>query len=184
MMRFPPRRILVAADRSGPAAAALDAAQALALRWSCALEIVYAAPAPELVAGPNAVLALAAAPEAWREVEARLRAAAAGFPSGRLSVRTVHGWPPAALAGAGAARGAPTFWSSARTATRAWTGSSRLRCSGPSVSRRADPVLPSPARGRLARPARVLAPSNGRPYATRALRWARDWARIWARRWT
>lgn len=39
MKRFPPQRILVAADLSGPSLSALDAAKALAQQWDAALEI-------------------------------------------------------------------------------------------------------------------------------------------------
>ena len=49
MRRFPPKRILVAADLSAPSASALDAAKSLAEEWDSALEIVYVQPPAALL---------------------------------------------------------------------------------------------------------------------------------------
>ncbi len=180
MNRFPPRRILVAADLSGPSLAALGAAKALGLRWGAALEIVHVQHPPVLTAwaGPEGLPASVppAAQEPRVKVEERLRRAAAGFPAERLKLRTVHGWPPAALAYLARPERADLLV----MGTHGFGGLDRLLAGSVSetIIRRAGiPVLVMPEKRSLSGGGRVLAPWNGRPYATRALRWARELAR-------
>jgi nucleotide-binding universal stress UspA family protein len=180
MKRFPPRRILVAADLSGPSLSALDAAKGLAQRWDASLEIVYVQHPPLLVAAVGAdaipVSSPPAMPESWRHVEDKLRRAAADFPPGRLKLRTVHGWPPAALLELARPERADLMV----MGTHGYAGLDRLLTGSvaEAVIRRARiPVLAVPEHRSVADVVRVLAPWNGRPYATRALRWARDLAR-------
>jgi nucleotide-binding universal stress UspA family protein len=180
MKRFPPKRILVAADLSAPSLAGLDAAKALAQRWGAALEIVYVENTPALAALPGygaIPMSVPAAPtDSWKTIEERLRRASAGFPSERLKLRSVRGWPPAALLELAGPRRADFMV----MGTHGYSGLDRLLTGSVSeaVVRRAHiPVLAVPERKGVARVARVLAPWNGRPYATRALRWAREMAR-------
>lgn len=180
MKRFPPRRILVAADLSAPSLSALDAAKALALRWGASLEIVHVQHPPVLAAwvGLDAmpVSVPPAAQEPRRKVEERLRRAAAGFPAERLKLRTLHGWPPSALAELALPERADLMV----LGTHGYAGLDRLLTGSVAevVLRRARiPVLVVPERKSVAGGGRVLAPWNGRPYATRALRWAREAAR-------
>ncbi|MCM2304715.1 MAG: universal stress protein [Elusimicrobia bacterium] len=180
MKRFPPRRMLVAADLSAPALSALAAAKALALRWGSALEIVHVQHPPMLSAWVGLEGMPASVPTAEREprrmVEERLRGAAAGFPSSRLKLRTIHGWPPAALQELARPERADLLVMGTHGyggLDRALTGSVAEGL----IRRATIPVLVVPERKRVAGGARVLAPWNGRPYATRALRWAREIAR-------
>lgn len=180
MKRFPPRRILVAADLSAPSLSALDAAKSLALRWDAALEIVHVQH-PKFLAPwigfdrmPPSVPA--AAEEPRRMVEARLRRAAAGFPPERLKLRTIHGWPPAALLELARPERADLLV----MGTHGRGGLGRLVAGSVSegVVRGASiPVLVVPDKKAVAGGGRVLAPWNGTPYATRALRWARELTR-------
>ncbi|MFI5345971.1 MAG: universal stress protein [Elusimicrobiota bacterium] len=181
MKRFPPKRILVAADLSGPSMSALEAAKTLAQLWGAALEIVYVQQPPELAPsawiGPDATpaaLPLRVA-EPKRVVEARLRRAAEGFPSARLKLRTVRGWPPSALLNLATPERADLLV----MGTHGYAGLDRLLTGSvaEAVIRRAGiPVLAVPDRAGVWEIARVLAPWNGRSYATRGLRWARDFA--------
>lgn len=179
MRRFPPRRILVAADLSAPSLAALNAAKAMARRWGAALEIVHVESPPmfDAWAGPGLPPGM---PPATREprhkIEEKLRGAAAGFPAERLKYRTVHGWPPAALLEMARPERADLMV----MGTHGYAGLDRALTGSVSeaVIRRARiPVLAVPESGVAAAATRVLAPWNGRPYATRALRWARELAR-------
>ena len=180
MKRFPPKRILVAADLSAPSLSALDAAKTLAMQWDAALEIVYVQQPPLLVApiGPDAISLSAPSvmQESSRIVEERLRKAAVGFPADRLKLRTVRGWPPAALLELARPERADLMV----MGTHGYAGLDRLLTGSvaEAVMRRAHiPVLAVPERKRVSDVSRVLAPWNGRPYATRALRWARELAR-------
>lgn len=180
MKRFPPRRILVAADVSKPSLSALDVAKALALRWGADLEIVHVQHPPVLAAWVGLDGMPASVPPAAQEprlkVEERLRRAAAGFPAARLKLRTIHGWPPAALLELARPERADLMV----TGTHGYAGLDRLMTGSVSegVVRRAGiPVLVVPERRKIAGGGRVLAPWNGRPYATRALRWAREVSR-------
>jgi len=180
MKRFPPRRIIVAADLSAPSLSALDAAKALARRWGAMLEIVYVQHPLPLTAwvGPDGV-PMAAPPmmeEPKRKIEEKLRKAAAGFPAERLKLRTVQGWPPAALLELARPERADLMV----MGTHGYAGLDRLLTGSvaEAVLRRARiPVLAVPERRSVPGALRVLAPWNGRPYATRALRWARELSR-------
>lgn len=180
MKRFPPRRILVAADLSGPSRSALDAAKALARRWGAALEIVYVQQPPMLPtwSTPDGmpVSPPLASQESRREVAEKLRKAAEGFPAERLKLRTILGWPPAVLLELARPERADLMV----MGTHGYAGLDRLLTGSVSeaVVRRAQiPVLAVPERKGVVDVSRVLAPWNGRPYATRALRWARELAR-------
>jgi nucleotide-binding universal stress UspA family protein len=180
MKRFPPKRILVAADLSAPSLSALEAAKALALQWDAALEIVYVQqpPAPVAWVGPNAVPAglPPVMMEPPKKVEEKLRKAVADFPPERLKLRTVRGWPPSALLELARPERADLMV----MGTHGYAGLDRLLTGSvaEAVMRRAQiPVLAVPELKGVAEVARVLAPWNGRPYATRALRWARELSR-------
>jgi nucleotide-binding universal stress UspA family protein len=182
MNRFPPKRILVAADLSGTSLAALEAAKTLAQLWGASLEIVHVQQPPMLAAsawmGPDSMpgrLPLPG-PEPKRVVEARLRRAAEGFPPARLKLRTVRGWPPAALL----EMATPERADMMVMGTHGYAGLDRLLTGSVAeavIRRAAIPVLAVPERTGVWGIARVLAPWNGRSYATRGLRWARDFAR-------
>lgn len=110
-----------------------------------------------------------------RRLERRLKDAAAGFPAERLSVRTLHGWPiRAALDRAAAGAGLLVIGTHGREGLdRALLGSL-----AEGIVRAARvPVLTVRESKAPLRLARVLAPWNGRPYATRALRHAQALAR-------
>lgn len=179
MKPFPPKRIVVAVDLSAPSLAALDAAKALARRWNASLELVRVE-TPVLAAaaiGPTALPMPLPEPslEDERRLERRLKDAAAGFPAERLSVRTLHGWPiRAALDRAAAGAGLLVIGTHGREGLdRALLGSL-----AEGIVRAARvPVLTVRESKAPLRLARVLAPWNGRPYATRALRYAQALAR-------
>lgn len=179
MKGFPPKRIAVAVDLSPASLAALDAAKALARRWGSSLELVRVQ-APVLTAaaiGPDAVPVPLPEPgaETERRLERRLRDAASGFPAERLSVRTIHGWPVGeALQRAAAGAGLLVM------GTHGYSGLDRalLGSVAEAVVRASRvPVLTVRERKSPLKLASVLAPWNGRPYATRALRFARVLAR-------
>lgn len=110
-----------------------------------------------------------------RRLERRLKDAAVGFPAERLSVRTLHGWPiRAALDRAAAGAGLLVIGTHGREGLdRALLGSL-----AEGIVRAARvPVLTVRESKAPLRLARVLAPWNGRPYATRALRYADALAR-------
>ncbi|MBI5246900.1 MAG: universal stress protein [Elusimicrobia bacterium] len=180
MKRFPPRRILVAADLSAPSLNALDAAKALALRWGAALEIVHVQHPPVITAWVGLDALPVSVPPASqvprRKIEEKLLKAAGGFPTERLKLRTVHGWPPVALLDLAKPERADLMV----MGTHGYAGLDRLLTGSvaEAVLRRARiPVFVVPERKSGPLVARVLAPWNGRPYATRALRWARELAR-------
>ncbi|MDD5304511.1 MAG: universal stress protein, partial [Elusimicrobia bacterium] len=97
MKGFPPKLILVAVDLSPAALAAADAAKALALRWAASLELVHVRQPVMVAAGMAPDAAALPIPvqddEYELRMERRLRAAAAGFPAERVSVRVLDGWP-------------------------------------------------------------------------------------------
>ena len=180
MKRFPPRRILVAADLSAPSLSAVDAAKELARQWDAAMEIVHVQEPAMIIAGggydgiPGSVLPVATEPK--RLIEARLREASAGFPAERLKLRTLRGWPSAVLLELARPERADMLV----MGTHGYSGLDRLLTGSvaEAVIKRAQiPVLAVPERKSIAEVARVLAPWNGRPYATHALRWARELAR-------
>lgn len=180
MNKFPPRRILAAADLSGPSLSALTAAKALAQQWDAKLEVVHVRRPPLLVApiGPDAIPVgpVLPPPESRRRVDAALRRALAGFPPERLRLRTVQGWPPSVLLELAKPRSADLMI----MGTHGYAGLDRLLTGSVAeavIRRSGIPVLAVPERKDVREIARVLAPWNGSPYATRALRWARDLAR-------
>ncbi len=180
MNRFPPKRIVVAVDLSGPSLAALDAAEALARRRSATLEIVYVQQPPHIAAWAGLDAMPASVPPSTqqprRRMEERLRKAAAGFPPERLKIRTVHGWPPAALLELAKPERADLFV----MGTHGYAGLDRMLTGSVSeavIRHSLIPVLAVPERKSGSLVLRVLAPWNGQPYATRALRWAREMAR-------
>lgn len=180
MKRFPPKRILVAADLSAPSLAALDAAKELALRWDADLEVVHVQNSPESVlwAGPDSMpLSVPApAPEPRRKIEEKLRRAAAGIPDDRLKLRTLRGWPQSVLLELARPERADLMV----MGTHGYAGLDRLLTGSvaEAVIRHARiPVLTVPERKSVSGVTRVLAPWNGRPYAARALRWSRELAR-------
>lgn len=180
MKRFPPQRLLAAADLSEPSLTALEAAKTLARQWDASLEIVYVQQpaAPVAWVGPDAVpVSLPpAAIEPPRKIEEKLRKAAAGFPPERLKLRTVSGWPSAALLELAQPERAGLMV----MGTHGYGGLDRLLTGSvaEAVIRRARiPVLAVPERKNVGDIARVLAPWNAAPYATRALRWARELSR-------
>lgn len=180
MKRFPPRRVLIAVDLSGTSLSALDAGKALAERWSASVELVHVRHPPLLSGwvGPDSLppSVPAASEEPRRRTEERLRRAAAGIPASRLKLRVLNGWPPAALLELAKPERADLMI----MGTHGYAGLDRLLTGSVAevVLRRASiPVLVVPDKRTVAGGGRVLAPWNGRPYATRALRWARELAR-------
>ena len=179
MNAFPPKRIVVAVDLSPASLAALAAAKALASRWSASLEVVRVKE-PVLVAaaiGPTAgpVPWPAPDPEYERRMDRRLREAVAGFPTERALVRTVHGWPVREMI-----ERASADTDLIVLGTHGYAGLDRaLRGSvAEAVVRSARaPVLVVRASDTPPKVARILAPWNGLPYATRALRYARSLAK-------
>lgn len=179
MKRFPPRRLLVAADLSAPSTAALNAAKELAARWNASLEIVHARVPPVALAWGEPGLPVSPpypTGPSPRETLKRLGRAAEGFPAARLRLRMAAAWAPEGiLALAGPARADLLI-----TGTHGYAGFDRLLMGSVSealIQGSRIPVLAVPAGSDLTRVTRVLAPWNGRPYATRALRWAREAAR-------
>lgn len=179
MNRFPPRRILVAADLTAPALSALDAAKGLAKQWDANLEIVHVQRMPSYTALSGSEVIPVSLPagmtESRKAIEGKLRKAADGFPADRLKLRTVRGWPPASLLELARPERADMMV----MGTHGYAGLDRLLTGSvaESVVRRAHiPVLAVPERNDPLSVVRVLAPWNGRPYATRALRWARELA--------
>lgn len=174
MKGFPPKRIVVAVDLSAPSLAALDAAKALARRWGSTLKVVRVQ-APVLAAaviGPGSLPVPLPEPSAEdeRRVEKRLRDAASGFPPERLTVRTLHGWPIGAALERAAASADLLI-----VGTHGYAGLDRflLGSVAEAVVRAASvPVLTVHASKSPLRASRVLAPWNGLPHATRALRYA------------
>ncbi|NNN07335.1 MAG: universal stress protein [Elusimicrobia bacterium] len=180
MNRYPPKRVIVAADLSATSLAALDAAKFLARLWGATLEIVYVHLPPTLDAwgGPGGFPSVPPPPDTppLEEVESRLRRAVADFSAARLTMSAPRGWPTACLLDL--ARHERTDF--LVMGAHGHSGLHRLLTGSvaETVIRRARvPVLAVPEKTSVAATLRVLAPWNGRPYATRALRWAREFAR-------
>jgi nucleotide-binding universal stress UspA family protein len=178
MNRFPPRRILVAADLSAPSFSAIEAARDLALRWNSSLEIVYVRPSAP--AGWNGAglpeLPRLHEDDLPRRLREKLLGASDGFPRARLTLSVARGRPDASIADL--AR--PDRTDLLVMGTHAYAGLDRLLLgsTSESVIRRAHvPVLAVPAGAHVAGVSRVLAPWNATPYATRGLRWAREFSR-------
>lgn len=175
MQGFPPKRIVVAVDLSAPSLAALDAAKALARRWGSSLELVRVQ-APVLTAaalGPEGVPIPLPEPDPdhERRLERRLLDAASGFPRERVTIRTLHGWPVRAMVERAAAGAGLVVMG-----THGYAGFDRalLGSVAETVVRSSRvPVLTVRESRTPLTMSRILAPWNGRPYATRALRYAR-----------
>jgi nucleotide-binding universal stress UspA family protein len=164
---FPPRRVVAAADLSPPSLAALEAAKTLARWWRCPLEIVHVEEAPLQTAAEGPLFAV---PEEERVRRLLLRAAD-GFPDDRLTVRSVRGSPPAALAESAASGGADLLV----VGTHGHSGLARLAFGSvaEAVIRRARlPVLAVHEPRSIVRLEWVLAPWSGRPGSERALIYA------------
>lgn len=171
---------MIAVDLSGPSLSALDAGKALAIRWNASVEIVHVQHPPVLAGwvGPDSLPASVppVTLEPRRRIEEKLRRAAAGIPDSRLKLRMMHGWPPAALMELARPERADLMV----MGTHGYAGLDRMLTGSVAevVLRRAQiPVLVIPDKKAVAGGGRVLAPWNGRPYATRALRWARELSR-------
>lgn len=179
MERFPPRRILVAADLSAPSLSAIDAAKNLARRWGSMLEVVYIEqpPAPAVWAEPGLpVMPAAFLIEPAGKILKKLRRAASGFPPERSKFRAARGLPEAVLLALAQPKRADLLV----MGTHGYAGLDRLLTGSVSeavIRRAAIPVLAVPAHKGVKGTPRVLAPWNGAPYATRALRWAREISR-------
>lgn len=180
MNRFPPRRILIASDLAPSSLAALGAGRDLAARWGSAVELVHVQHPPVLAGwvGPDSMPASvpSATVEPRRRIELRLRRAAEGIDPAKLKLRMIHGPPPSALMELARPERADLLV----MGTHGLAGLDRLLTGSVAevVLRRARiPVLVVPEKAALPAGGRVLAPWNGRPYATRALRWAREFAR-------
>lgn len=177
---FPPKNILVPADLSKPSLAAVGAAKSLARRWRASLTLVHVEQPMPSVWGVEQGMPLAttggwwpwADYHEWRE--AKLRKAVGDFP--RAKIRTVIGWPPAELADLARGKASDLVV----MGSHGYAGLDRVLFGSlaEAVVRRAQvPVLVVPQGASAPRISRILAPWNGRPYATQALLYARDLAK-------
>lgn len=179
MERFPPRRVVVAADLSVPSYSALDAAKTLARRWGSSLEVVHVQYEP-LTAAAASMEGMSLpmhppSPAVEQRLREDLRRAVGAFPEERLSVRSIPGWPPRELA----ELASPANGDLLVVGTHGYAGLDRLTFGSvaEAVVRRARvPVLAVHERRAPVRVARILAPWREKPYATRALRYARELA--------
>lgn len=175
-------RILAAVDLSRPSLAGLEAAKYLARRGRSKLEVVHVSDLPvgPMSVGPGMPLVTTDYSWPWKDYHewrrGRLDRELKGFPPSRVQVRVLRGWPPAALADLARGRTADLVV----MGTHGYAGLDRalFGSTAEAVVRRARvPVLAVRSRRTPFRVTRVLAPWNGRPYATAALRLARDLAR-------
>jgi nucleotide-binding universal stress UspA family protein len=183
MTRFPPKRILVPMDLSGPSFSALEAAKALSRRFRCPLEVLHIDDMSfSLPAGfPNGpVLEMPNIDKMRRELQdlfqARLRAATRGMPPGRLRVRSAWGRPAASLARIAQGGGADLVV----MGTHGYAGWSRLLFGSVAeavVRRAAVPVLAVHEHSKAPGSAPILAPYNMTPYADKTLVYAADAAK-------
>lgn len=157
-VRVPPRRLLVPVDPSLVSLFAVHAARGLAERWGSSIELVR-------VREPAADAALE------KPLDRTLRGALDGFPPGRLRRSEARGWAKGELA----AMADPERADLVVMGTHGVCGLDRalLGSVAEHVIRLSRvPVLVVQAESAPLRVSRVLAPWNGRPYATRALRYA------------
>lgn len=179
MKRFPPKRIVVAVDTSSASRSALDTAKALARRWGATLELMHVSQ-PALIAagvGPDALPVLL--PHDDAEFEGRkeewLRSAMSGFPAERVSVRMVQGSPVRELCERAAAGAADLLV----MGTHGYAGIDRVLVGSVAeavVRAACMPVLTVRQSRVPLKATQILAPWNAQPYATRALRYARELA--------
>lgn len=179
MERFPPKHVVVAADLSAPSFSALDAAKTLARRWGSSLEVVHVQYEPLAAAAASmegmSLPMVPPSPAVEERLRRDLRRAVGAFPEDRLSVRSIPGWPPHELA----ELAAPARSEMLVIGTHGYAGLDRLTFGSvaEAVVRRARvPVLAVHERRSPVRVARILAPWREQPYATRALRYARELA--------
>lgn len=175
-------RILAAVDLSKPALAGLEAAKFLARRGRAKLELVHVTdlPAGPLAPGPGMPLVTTDYSWPWKDYHEwrreRLTKELAGFPAGRVKVRDLRGWPPAALVALARGKSADLLV----LGTHGYEGLDRALFGSIAetvVRRSRVPVLVARTRKTPFRVARILAPWNGEAYANDALRLARDLAR-------
>ncbi|MFI5360944.1 MAG: universal stress protein [Elusimicrobiota bacterium] len=178
MQRFPPKTIMFAADLAPSSSTALEAAKYLARRWRSRLEFVHV-DAAAVHAGPSLMPEAGALWWPWADYhvwrEQRVRKLVEDFPSARLTIRRVPGWPPATLADLAG----PTTAGLVVMGTHGYAGLDRALFGSlaEAVIRRARvPVLAVHRRKSPFRIERILAPWNGRLYATAALLVAARWA--------
>jgi len=175
MSEFPPRLIIVPIDFSPASLAAAETAKELARRWGSALELAHVRE-PALVAaaaGPEAMpLPLPAPdPELESRTRRRLLEAASGLPPERARIRMLFGRPARELVSRARESGAGLIV----MGTRGSAGLERVLLGSVAeavVRGSSVPVLTVRANAAPLRAPRILAPWNGRPYATRALRYA------------
>lgn len=180
MNEFPPKVIVVPVDFSPASLAAAEVAKSLARRWGSALELAHVRE-PDLVAagaGPEAVpLPLPAPdPDLQRRTRRRLSEAAQGLPPERARIRTLFGRPVREILDLTRESGAGLIV----MGTRGSTGLDRILLGSVAeavVRGSTVPVLTVRANAAPLGAPRILAPWNGRPYATRALRVAASFAR-------
>jgi nucleotide-binding universal stress UspA family protein len=184
ILKFPPKRIVVAADTSSPAFSALEAAKILANRWHSKIEVVYARDIPVnlmswgVEADGEGLGELAEQLEdlrRWREERLELRMKE--MPSSRVKIRSVRGWPPKALA----ALAIPGRADWVVTGTHGYSGLRRLAFGSVSeaIVRAAHvPVLTLHARRKPFRLSRILAPYNFKDYSRSTLLYAARMARL------
>jgi len=178
MIRFPPKKLLVAADTSEPSLAALQAAKTLARRLDAGLDVVYVhevltdayvlssdygiTTTPNIAAQVNDF-------RKWREE--KLRRLVGTMPPGRLKVRSIVG-PPAVVLSDLAKRGAADM---IVMGTHGYAGMDRVFFGSvaEAVLRKSDvPVLTVHEGRSLAKISRILVPYNMTHYAGRALIYA------------
>ncbi len=183
MIKFPPQKLLVAADTSEPSLAALQSAKFLARRLDAALDVVYV---HEVLTdayvlssdyGLTTVPNISAQVEDFRKWrEEKLRKLIGTMAAGRLKVRSVIG-PPAPVLSDLAKRGAADM---IVTGTHGYAGMDRVFFGSvaEAVLRKSDvPVLTVHQGKNLSKLSRILVPYNMTHYAGRALVYALSLAR-------
>jgi nucleotide-binding universal stress UspA family protein len=187
MIRFPPRRVLVPADLTGPSLSAVRAGRELARRFRGSLSVVYAESLPPSLMGldadedPGEVARQFREFRAWREE--RLRREAAGLPAGRLHVRTVRGRPERLVPELARGRVADLIVMGTH-GRKGWDRAAGGSVAEAVVARAKTPVLiVRPFEGAL-RVRRVLCPTNLTAHADDALVAARAAAKAFGARLT
>ncbi len=183
MNRFPPRRILVPTDSCEPSLSALAAAKTLANRCGSRLELVYVQDIPQSLSGFDLDGSGLGTPSLARQMaefgrwrEECLKRRAAPFPSSRLRVRTVRGWPPGTLA----RLAQPEQTDLVVMGTHGYTGFGRAVFGSVAESVLRQAGVPVLAVHRLKKPLRlrkILIPCDMAAYAEPALRYGLAMAR-------